>query len=130
MLKISFFLCLIETNGLSVLFTYNCRKTLNPFFNQTFEFKNLPYADTFDKTLMLNIFDYDRFSKHDQIGEVSSRTISLLPSNFLASYLLFYFAQHLCVQSEYIRFICAYIHHSNVIVVSKYSQFFKAHQSS
>merc|ERR1711902_103006 len=25
---------------------------------------------TFDKTLMLNIFDYDRFSKHDQIGEV------------------------------------------------------------
>jgi len=28
------------------------------------------YAETFDKTLMLNIFDYDRFSKHDQIGEV------------------------------------------------------------
>ena len=47
-----------------------CRKTLNPFFNQQFEFKNLPYAETFDKTLMLNIFDYDRFSKHDQIGEV------------------------------------------------------------
>ena len=46
------------------------RKTLNPFFNQTFEFKNLPYAETFDKTLMYSIFDYDRFSKHDQIGEV------------------------------------------------------------
>ena len=46
------------------------RKTLNPFFNQTFEFKNLPYAETFDKTLMFLIFDYDRFSKHDQIGEV------------------------------------------------------------
>lgn len=47
------------------------RKTLNPFFNQQFEFKNLPYAETFDKTLMFSIFDYDRFSKHDQIGEVS-----------------------------------------------------------
>lgn len=46
------------------------RKTLNPFFNQTFEFKNLPYAETFDKTLMFSVFDYDRFSKHDQIGEV------------------------------------------------------------
>lgn len=47
------------------------RKTLNPFFNQSFEFKNIPYADTFDKTLMLSIFDYDRFSKHDHIGEVN-----------------------------------------------------------
>ena len=37
---------------------------------QTFEFKNLPYAETFDKTLMFHLFDYDRFSKHDQIGEV------------------------------------------------------------
>ena len=47
------------------------RKTLNPFFNETFQFKNLPYTDTFDKTLMFTIFDYDRFSKHDRIGEVS-----------------------------------------------------------
>merc|ERR1711881_568428 len=46
------------------------RKTLNPFFNETFQFKNLPYADTFDKTLMFTIFDYDRFSKHDRIGEI------------------------------------------------------------
>lgn len=47
------------------------RKTLNPFFNETFQFKNLPYAETFDKTLMFTIFDYDRFSKHDRIGEVN-----------------------------------------------------------
>ena len=47
------------------------RKTLNPFFNETFQFKNLPYTDTFDKTLMFTIFDHDRFSKHDRIGEVS-----------------------------------------------------------
>ena len=46
------------------------RKTLNPYFNETFQFKNLPYADTFDKTLMFTIFDFDRFSKHDRIGEV------------------------------------------------------------
>ena len=61
------------------------RKTLNPFFNETFQFKNLPYAETFDKTLMFTIFDYDRFSKHDRIGEVhcslkgSSIEIFLLP---------------------------------------------------
>ena len=44
------------------------RKTLNPFFNETFAFKNVPYSETFDKTLCFSVFDYDRFSKHDQIG--------------------------------------------------------------
>lgn len=71
------------------------RKTLNPVFNETFTFKvngfsswsfiffystgsqrrtfvfqNLPYADAMNKTLVFAIFDFDRFSKHDQIGEV------------------------------------------------------------
>jgi len=46
------------------------RKTLNPFFNETFAFKNVPYSETFDKTLVFAVFDYDRFSKHDQIGEL------------------------------------------------------------
>merc|ERR1711983_291071 len=46
------------------------RKTLSPFFNETFSFKQLPYSETFDKTLVFSIFDYDRFSKHDRIGEV------------------------------------------------------------
>jgi len=59
-----------ETKGQKKYETKVHRKTLNPFFNQEFKFQNLPYAETFDKTLMLNIFDYDRFSKHDQIGEV------------------------------------------------------------
>uniref|UniRef100_A0A1A9WUH7 C2 domain-containing protein n=1 Tax=Glossina brevipalpis TaxID=37001 RepID=A0A1A9WUH7_9MUSC len=36
------------------------RKTLSPVFNETFTFKTLVFA----------IFDFDRFSKHDQIGEV------------------------------------------------------------
>ncbi|XP_060530552.1 synaptotagmin 1 isoform X2 [Cylas formicarius] len=46
------------------------RKTLNPVFNETFVFKGIPYADAMNKTLVFAIFDFDRFSKHDQIGEV------------------------------------------------------------
>ncbi|XP_043466044.1 synaptotagmin 1-like isoform X2 [Leptopilina heterotoma] len=46
------------------------RKTLNPVFNETFTFKGVPYADAMNKTLVFAIFDFDRFSKHDQIGEV------------------------------------------------------------
>lgn len=75
------------------------RKTLNPVFNESFVFKvcqvtklnsssfntyslnfvyklskfilqNLPYAEAMNKTLVFAIFDFDRFSKHDQIGEV------------------------------------------------------------
>ena len=65
-----------ETKGIKKFETKVHRKTLNPFFNETFQFKNLPYADTFDKTLMFTIFDYDRFSKHDRIGEVS-HTVTL-----------------------------------------------------
>ena len=30
----------------------------------------LPYADAMAKTLVFAIYDFDRFSKHDQIGEV------------------------------------------------------------
>lgn len=32
--------------------------------------QNVPYADAMNKTLVFAIFDFDRFSKHDQIGEV------------------------------------------------------------
>ncbi|KRT79874.1 C2 domain containing protein [Oryctes borbonicus] len=46
------------------------RKTLNPVFNETFVFKQIPYADAMNKTLVFAIYDFDRFSKHDQIGEV------------------------------------------------------------
>lgn len=45
------------------------RKTLNPVFNETFNFK-IPYSEIASKTLVFAIFDFDRFSKHDQIGEV------------------------------------------------------------
>ncbi|KAI3385848.1 hypothetical protein SNEBB_000604 [Seison nebaliae] len=46
------------------------RKTLNPVFNETFVFKNLPFADVGAKTLCFAVYDFDRFSRHDQIGEV------------------------------------------------------------
>lgn len=46
------------------------RKTLNPIYNETFVFKEIEYADIGEKTIAFQIFDFDRFSKHDQIGEL------------------------------------------------------------
>ncbi|OCT87443.1 synaptotagmin-1 isoform X1 [Xenopus laevis] len=45
------------------------RKTLNPVFNEQFTFK-VPYAELGGKTLILTVYDFDRFSKHDVIGDV------------------------------------------------------------
>ncbi|XP_064617520.1 synaptotagmin-1-like isoform X2 [Liolophura sinensis] len=45
------------------------RKTLNPVFNETFIFK-VPYAEIGSKILCFAVYDFDRFSKHDQIGQV------------------------------------------------------------
>ncbi|KAL4232648.1 Synaptotagmin-2 [Mactra antiquata] len=45
------------------------RKTLNPVFNETFIFK-VPFAEVASKTLVFAVYDFDRFSKHDQIGQV------------------------------------------------------------
>lgn len=44
------------------------RKTLNPVFNESFLFKNVPFADVAAKTLVMSVYDFDRFGKHDQIG--------------------------------------------------------------
>ncbi|PSN33219.1 Synaptotagmin 1 [Blattella germanica] len=43
---------------------------LLPDKKKKFETKNVPYAEAMNKTLVFAIFDFDRFSKHDQIGEV------------------------------------------------------------
>ncbi|XP_014372744.1 synaptotagmin-5 [Alligator sinensis] len=45
------------------------RKTLNPIFHETFTFK-IPYAELGGRTLVMAVYDFDRFSKHDAIGEV------------------------------------------------------------
>ncbi|XP_078273277.1 synaptotagmin-A isoform X2 [Rhinoraja longicauda] len=44
------------------------RKTLNPVFNESFIFK-IPYSELGGKTLVMAVYDFDRFSKHDVIGE-------------------------------------------------------------
>lgn len=35
-----------------------------------FVLQNVPYAEVGAKTLVFAIYDFDRFSKHDQIGQV------------------------------------------------------------
>lgn len=45
------------------------RKTLNPVFNESFKFL-VPYGDVMGKTLVFAVFDFDRFTKNDEIGEV------------------------------------------------------------
>ncbi|XP_030624870.1 synaptotagmin-2 [Chanos chanos] len=45
------------------------KKTLNPVFNETFTFK-IPFQEMGGKTLVMSVYDFDRFSKHDVIGEV------------------------------------------------------------
>ena len=45
------------------------RKTLNPFFDEMFKFE-ISYGEVMGKTLVLAVYDFDRFSKHDAIGEV------------------------------------------------------------
>lgn len=66
------------------------RKTLEPTFNETFTFKvklsknvhqikeicfnsfyvQVPYAEMGGRTLVMTVYDFDRFSKHDAIGAV------------------------------------------------------------
>uniref|UniRef100_A0A5S6R0S4 C2 domain-containing protein n=1 Tax=Trichuris muris TaxID=70415 RepID=A0A5S6R0S4_TRIMR len=45
------------------------RKTLNPVFNETFIFK-VPYSELPSKTLTFSVYDFDRFGKNDQIGQL------------------------------------------------------------
>ncbi|XP_075044004.1 synaptotagmin-8 [Mixophyes fleayi] len=45
------------------------RKTLNPTFNENFTFKVLQ-SETQETEVVMQVFDFNRFSKHDVIGEV------------------------------------------------------------
>ncbi|KAM6980321.1 synaptotagmin-7b isoform 2-T2 [Aplochiton taeniatus] len=47
------------------------RKNLNPHWNETFLFEGFPYEKVIQRTLYLQVLDYDRFSRNDPIGEVS-----------------------------------------------------------
>ncbi|KAJ8417091.1 hypothetical protein AAFF_G00283180 [Aldrovandia affinis] len=45
------------------------RRTLNPVFNEHFKFQ-IAQAELGDTSLVLQVFDFNRFSKHDIIGEL------------------------------------------------------------
>ncbi|KAK4822257.1 hypothetical protein QYF61_011929 [Mycteria americana] len=45
------------------------RKTLNPVFNESFTFQ-VPQAEVPESMLVMQIYDFNRFTKHDIIGEV------------------------------------------------------------
>ncbi|XP_072407839.1 synaptotagmin-10 isoform X1 [Chiloscyllium punctatum] len=45
------------------------RKTLNPIFNETFQFP-VPLDQLSNRKLHFSVYDFDRFSRHDMIGEV------------------------------------------------------------
>lgn len=46
------------------------KSNLNPVFEETFQF-HMPFTELTSKTLVMAVYDYDRFSKHDEIGQVS-----------------------------------------------------------
>ncbi|XP_031425616.1 synaptotagmin Va isoform X2 [Clupea harengus] len=46
------------------------RKNLSPVFNETFKFKIL-FNDLAGQSLVLQAFDFDRFGKHDVIGQIT-----------------------------------------------------------
>ncbi|ESN93834.1 synaptotagmin 7b [Helobdella robusta] len=46
------------------------RKNLNPRWNETFAFEGFPYTKLVNRTLYLQVLDYDRFSRDDPIGEL------------------------------------------------------------
>ncbi|XP_016413055.1 synaptotagmin-10-like isoform X1 [Sinocyclocheilus rhinocerous] len=45
------------------------RKTLNPTFDETFRFP-VEYSELCNRKLHFSVFDFDRFTSHDMIGEV------------------------------------------------------------
>ncbi|XP_048185512.1 synaptotagmin-5 [Perognathus longimembris pacificus] len=45
------------------------RQTLNPYFGETFAFK-VPYVELGGRVLVMAVYDFDRFSRNDAIGEV------------------------------------------------------------
>ncbi|XP_076861728.1 synaptotagmin VIII isoform X2 [Brachyhypopomus gauderio] len=45
------------------------RKTLNPVFNENFKYQ-IPQKELSESTLVMQVYDFKRFSKHDVIGEL------------------------------------------------------------
>ncbi|XP_018620955.2 synaptotagmin-9-like isoform X2 [Scleropages formosus] len=54
------------------------RKTLNPVFDEVFLFP-VPYAELTSRKLHFSVYDFDRFSRHDIIGQVVVENLLELP---------------------------------------------------
>ncbi|XP_071823935.1 synaptotagmin-10-like [Apostichopus japonicus] len=48
------------------------RKTLNPSFDEVYKFP-ITYDELQEKTLCMKVYDFDKFSRHDAIGDVKIR---------------------------------------------------------
>ena len=46
------------------------RKNLHPTWNEVFRFEGFPHNKLMNRTLYLQVLDYDRFSRNDPIGEI------------------------------------------------------------
>lgn len=63
------------------------RKNLNPVWNEYFMFEGFPYNKLMQRTLCLQVLDYDRFSRNDPIGnvQVSLENLNLGPEPIILS---------------------------------------------
>eukprot|EP00795_Rhopilema_esculentum_P005079 gene5079-196_t len=52
-------------------------KTVNPVFEQSFNFKHITYSQLTSSYVHLKVYDYDRFSGHDLLGEAKVPVIDL-----------------------------------------------------
>lgn len=59
----------LNSSRLSVSVPQVHRKTLNPVFNETFQF-GVPLNELHSRKLHFSVYDFDRFSRHDLIGQV------------------------------------------------------------
>lgn len=53
-----------------ISWTLQIKRRDNCFETYTVSFTQVPYEELGGKILMMSVYDYDRFSKHDVIGEV------------------------------------------------------------
>lgn len=70
------------------------RRTLNPRWNETFYFEGFPIQKLNTRVLHLHVFDYDRFSRDDSIGEV------FLPLCQVSSFIQLNLFKMICVLAE------------------------------
>lgn len=60
----------LDPNKVEIFDSKVVSHTLNPVFDQIFEFRNLQANEVHKQSLVLLIYDHDRFSKNDFIGAV------------------------------------------------------------